>query len=111
MPSANFTRLLKAEVTGNVTDQEMTDSGGSVTAAHGVPMSIRVALGTATSIDVTVKDATTGATLLNETSITSSTDYSVDDLLVNAVHGKVTVTTANISDPSHTATVYLSVRE
>lgn len=99
---------LSAAVTGNVTSQELVQAkNGRTFGSSGIEGGGRIVLGTATSVDVQVVDAT-GVVLLATTTITSNTTI---DPVPRAVKGPLTVTTTNISNAAHTVTIYWSVKK
>ncbi len=99
---------LYAEITGNVVDQELIQvRNDRAFGSPGIEAGGRVVLGTATTADVTVTDAT-GKVLLNQASIVANLDI---DSQANGIKGPLKVTVANISNASHTLTVYWSVRK
>lgn len=99
---------LKYTFTGNESAKNlvMNDDGTTVWMGVGIEAGLHVALGTATTVDVQIKDAL-GRILYNKTNITANTTYTP---VANGVKGPLTVTTANISNPLHTGTVYMAVK-
>lgn len=100
-----------AEITDDVTDQVMVNDSGNSPAANGTPAGVRIDLGTATTVDVTISDDI--GPFFVATSVTADTNYAVDatEMQRTAVSGVPKVTTANISDPAHTLDVHLQVKE
>ena len=99
---------LRAAITGNVTDQEMLQVRNSRKfGSPGIEAGGRIVLGTATTADVTVKDAN-GKVVYSATGITANTDINP---VPTGVKGPLKVTVANISNSAHTLTVYWVVRK
>ena len=99
---------LVASITGNVTDQAMVRQYRSLHfGGAGIEAGGRIVLGTATSVDVTVKDQN-GKVLYTATGITANVTI---DPIAAAIQGPLLVTTANISNAAHTLSVYWGVRK
>lgn len=98
---------LKAAIVGNVAAQEMVRTyrglhfGGAGLEAGG-----SIKLGTATTVDVTVKDGN-GRVIYAATGIVADT---VIDPIAGMVQGPLNVTIVNISNAAHTLTVYWGIK-
>lgn len=101
---------LKAEITGNVTTQEMVQvrNHGRAFGSAGIEGGGRIVLKTATSVKVLVVDAN-GVVLHSDASaVTSNTDIAP---IPQGVQGPLKVTTTSISNAAHTLIVYWSVKK
>lgn len=107
IPRRSVTNV-KAAITGNVTDQNVVSEKTSIPyGGPGIDLGGRIVLGTATTVDVTVKDSD-GKVLYSATGIT--TNVSIDGT-GNGIKGPLLVTTANISNAAHTLTIYWKVKK
>lgn len=97
---------LVAQISGNVTDQQMVSQrSGRVFGSPGIEAGGQITLGTSEGADVVVTDAT-GKVLYNDT-VTEDVSITAGP---HGVQGPITVTVTNNTDNSHTLTVYWSIK-
>lgn len=97
---------MTAEITGNVSAQEMIcDRTDRVARFSGIDGGGRINLGTATTVGVLVEDQ--NGVILHNATITTDTDV---DPVPRGVKGPLKVTTTSISNAAHTLTVTWSLK-
>lgn len=105
-PRRTVTNLI-AEITGNVTDQAMIKVvDGRGYGGPAIECGGRIVLGTATTVDVLVEDS--NGKVLHNATVAANKDI---DPIPAGVKLPLLITTTNISNSTHTLTVYWDVKK
>lgn len=100
---------LKANITGNVTNQELLQAdNGRTFGSPAIEAGGRIILETATTVRVLITDANGVVLHSAGTAVTANKDISP---IPRGVQGPLYVTTTDISSPTHTLTVIFYVKK